>query len=176
MSNKVLGCQLGPADSGEQKFPKKTSGFFEVHRTSDTHMGTLAPSNKACDVCRACTIQSTVEKVIKSDWIATIATRGRKKTGARLSEKNVLVFVVHRLRDNFLNSVALSNCVHGLNGTFTSQDIVCKVEKRLGWQLAPANSREQSFPKIRSGFIEVHRTSDTHTVSLSKRAYGSCIT
>ena len=80
----VLGCQLGAAKSREQDFPKKTSRFFEVHWTNDTHMDTVAPSNRACGLCKTGTIQGSVDKFNKSAWMAT---NGRKNPGARFSEK-----------------------------------------------------------------------------------------
>ena len=42
-SIRVLGWQLGTAKIRDHDFPKKTSWLFGNHRTSDNHMGTVAP-------------------------------------------------------------------------------------------------------------------------------------
>ena len=41
-SIKMLGCQPGAPKFREHDFPKKTSCFFEIHRTSDTFLGFVA--------------------------------------------------------------------------------------------------------------------------------------
>ena len=41
-SIKVLGWQRGTPKTREQDFPKKNVLFFEIHRTSDTSMGSLS--------------------------------------------------------------------------------------------------------------------------------------
>ena len=38
----VLGCYRGASKPREHDFPKKTSYFFEIHRTSDTSMGSVS--------------------------------------------------------------------------------------------------------------------------------------
>ena len=41
-SIRVLGWQPGGPKPREHDFPKKTSNFFEIHRTSDTSMGSVS--------------------------------------------------------------------------------------------------------------------------------------
>ena len=41
-SIKVLGWQPGAPESREHDFPKKKRPFFEIHRTSDASMGSVA--------------------------------------------------------------------------------------------------------------------------------------
>ena len=41
-SVKVLGWQRGAPKTREQDFPKKNVLFFEIHRTSDTSMGSVS--------------------------------------------------------------------------------------------------------------------------------------
>ena len=41
-SIRVLGWQPGAPKPREHDFPKKTSYFFEIHRTSDTSMGSVS--------------------------------------------------------------------------------------------------------------------------------------
>ena len=45
-SIKVLDWQTGAAKCGSTIFRKRSPGFFEFHRSSDTQMGTLALSNR----------------------------------------------------------------------------------------------------------------------------------
>ena len=40
--NRVFGWQAGTPKPREHDFPKKTSYFFEIHRTSDTSMGSVS--------------------------------------------------------------------------------------------------------------------------------------
>ena len=44
-SIRVLGWQPGAPKPREHDFPKKTSYFFEIHRTSDTSMGSVSLEN-----------------------------------------------------------------------------------------------------------------------------------
>ena len=46
-SKKVLGWQLGAQERQEHDFPKERSRFFGIQQTSDSHMGTVAPSEEA---------------------------------------------------------------------------------------------------------------------------------
>ena len=62
-SIKVLGWQPGSPESREHDFPKKTSYFFEIHRTSDTSMGSVAISNHAYEFYRNFNSQRGVCKV-----------------------------------------------------------------------------------------------------------------
>ena len=39
---RVLGWQPGTPEPREHDFPKKTSYFFEIHRTTDTSMGSVS--------------------------------------------------------------------------------------------------------------------------------------
>ena len=62
-SIKVLGWQAGAPKSREHDFPKKkTSFFFEFHRTSDTSMGSVSLCNHAFGLHRNFTGQSSVCK------------------------------------------------------------------------------------------------------------------
>ena len=111
-SIKVLGWRLRSASSREHNFPKEVL-VFEIHRTSDTHLGNIAPSNHACGLCRTCTIQGGVDKFNKSD---SMATRCRKTSGARLSEKKTSWFFVdHRIPDTHMGT--LSNRAYGMYKT-----------------------------------------------------------
>ena len=49
---KVLGWQPGAPKSREHDFQKKKPDFFEIHRTSDTSMGSVALCNHAIDFYR----------------------------------------------------------------------------------------------------------------------------
>ena len=60
-SIKVLGWQAGAPKSREQVFPgEKRRFFFELHRTSDTSMGSVSLSNHAFGLHRNFTGQSSV--------------------------------------------------------------------------------------------------------------------
>ena len=57
---KVPGWQLGAPKPREHDFPeKKTSWFFEIHRTSDYSMGSVARRNHAYVLCRISPSQSS---------------------------------------------------------------------------------------------------------------------
>ena len=62
-SIKVLGCQSGAPNSRENDFPKKKRPFFEIHRTSDTSMGSATLTNHAYGLHGDFTGQSSVCKV-----------------------------------------------------------------------------------------------------------------
>ena len=84
---RVLGWQPETPKLREHDFPEKTSYFFEIHRTSDTSMGSLSLSNHACGLYGTFASQGSVSKVNYSVWMLA---RGLKTPGARFSEKNVL--------------------------------------------------------------------------------------
>ena len=62
-SIRVLGWQPGPQNPGSTIFRKKTSYFFEIHRTSDTSMGSAVLLNHAYGLYRISTSQGSVYKV-----------------------------------------------------------------------------------------------------------------
>ena len=64
-SIKVSGWQPGTPKSREHDFPKKNvlNFFFEIHRTSETSMGSAALGNHAYGLCRISTSQSSFYKV-----------------------------------------------------------------------------------------------------------------
>ena len=62
-SIKVLGWQAGAPKSREHDFPKKNFLFFEILRTSDTSMGSVALCNHAFGLHRNFTGQINVCKV-----------------------------------------------------------------------------------------------------------------
>ena len=66
-SIKVLGWQPGAPKFREHNFPKKKKkkrpDFFEIHRTSDTSMGSVALCNHAYGLYGTFTIQSSDCKV-----------------------------------------------------------------------------------------------------------------
>ena len=62
-SIKVLGWQPGAPKSRERDFPLKKRPTFEIHRTSDASMGSVALANHANGLYRISTSQSSVCKV-----------------------------------------------------------------------------------------------------------------
>ena len=60
---RVLGWQPRTPKLREHDFPKKTSYFFEIHRTSDTSMGSVSLRNHACGLSGASASQGSVYKV-----------------------------------------------------------------------------------------------------------------
>ena len=62
-SIKVLGWQPGAPKTREHKFPQKKRPTFEIHRTSDISMGSVALSNHAYGLSANFTSQSSDCKV-----------------------------------------------------------------------------------------------------------------
>ena len=62
-SIKVLGWQPRAPKPWEHEIPKKKSRFFEIHRTSDTSMGSIALTNHAYGLYGISTSQGSVCKV-----------------------------------------------------------------------------------------------------------------
>ena len=62
-SIKVLGWQPMAPKPREHEIPKKKSWFFEIHRTSDTSMGSVALINHAYGLYGISTSQISVCKV-----------------------------------------------------------------------------------------------------------------
>ena len=62
MSIKVLGWQPGAPKFREHDFPKKTADFFEIHRTSDSSVGSAALLNHAYGLYGIFTSNSSVYK------------------------------------------------------------------------------------------------------------------
>ena len=62
-SIKVLGWQPMAPKPRQHEIPKKISWFFEIHRTSDTSMGSVALTNHAFGLYGIFTSQSSACKV-----------------------------------------------------------------------------------------------------------------
>ena len=62
-SIKVLGWQPGAPKIREHGFPKKNADFFEIHRTSDSSVGSTAIPNHAYGLYGTFTSKSSVYKV-----------------------------------------------------------------------------------------------------------------
>ena len=62
-SIKVHGLQPGAPKSWEHDFPKKKTSFFEILRTSDTSMGSVALPNHAYGLYGTFTSKTSVYKV-----------------------------------------------------------------------------------------------------------------
>ena len=63
-SIKVSGWQPGAPKSREHDFPKKRP-TFEIHRTSESSMGSVALANRACGLYRISTSTAVFERSIK---------------------------------------------------------------------------------------------------------------
>ena len=62
-SIKVLAWQPVAPNPGSTIFRKKTADFFEIHRTSDSFVGSAALPNHAYVLCKISPSQSSVYKV-----------------------------------------------------------------------------------------------------------------
>ena len=146
-SIRFLGWQLGTAKVRDQDFPRKTSWLIGNHRTSDNHMGTAAPFNRAYGLYGASISQDHVCEVNKSAWMAT---EGRKTPGAGFSKKRSQFSEIPCASGTSLGTAALSNCPYGLYGMFTNQNQICKVNRSPWMTNRGRKMREHGFPKKRS--------------------------
>ena len=120
---RLLGWQPSAPKPREHDFPKKTSYFFEIHRTSDSSMGSVSLRNHAYGLYGTSTSQSSVCKVnLVLRW-----QPGAPKFREHDFPKKTCFFELHRTSDTSMGSVSLRKHACGLSGTSASQGSVYKV-------------------------------------------------
>ena len=83
-----------------------------------------------------------------------MSSRGRKITGARFNEKEVLIVSkVHRTSDIHMEFFGPSNRAYGFHGTSTSQHSFFEVNKSAWMATGAGKSQEQFSPEKRSRFF-----------------------
>ena len=164
-SIKVLGWQQGPPESQEHDFPKKSCCFFEILRTSDTSLVSVALCNHAYDFYRILLASAVFTRSIRVLGWQPEANKTREHDFPKNSCCFFLKFIGPLTPLWVIYPSGIMQIV--FTGSLQARAVFARSIKVLGWQQGPPESQEHDFPKKSCCFFEILRTSDTSLVSVA---------